>query len=54
MKKALLIGGAVALALIAVRTISGARAYTPAPTNAPTNYLDSYWSNLKQTVGSLF
>lgn len=55
MKKVLYIAGAGALILVVVKSIKSANAFTPTQIqNAPTNYLDSYWSNLKGTLGRLF
>lgn len=55
MKKALIIGGAVVVAIVAVKYLSGGSTfYQPQQNNTPKNYLDSYWQNLKGTLGSIF
>lgn len=55
MKKVLYIAGAGVLILVTINSIKSANAFTPAlPQNSPNNYLDSYWSNLKGTLGRLF
>jgi len=54
MKKVLLIGGAVALAYVALKYVSGQNVFVPQQNNTPKNYLDSYWQNLKERFGGLF
>lgn len=55
MKKAFIIGGAVVIAIVAAKYLSGGSTfYQPQQNNMPKNYLDSYWQNLKGTFGRIF